>query len=526
MTHATQELPSDEGHRAMSELTTDLDAVDVASMAHLDLPEGSPAVDSDTTITAAAEEDAGFGELVQETVGKVAMGARSQEDVAAKQPVTIEIPKQVDKLAAIDRTETDDHSASDDSDREITDDFRYQYGHKAVAISERLTRAVIEEDEMGERWERVQLADELTSLREDFARWEAGLKEPESDAYFEATGIIANFNTLDRPNMPATLVHVPVDGGDPQALAVRGRLKVETADQSDSEENQRLFTWLQDLSDDRLVNYFQWSEARTDTVSDALVAHRGDIEQKVRGTFEHLITDGLAPESAREALERGFEYTTIFGALSSFESGFYQAAGVFDSEARRLGVNREYNANEVEKYTRNNQWVFFHEALHEYDAANDTGLTYLTSEDEEPLTWVDEAVKQHLTEAGTNGQPNILNPTDRYTEGVYKDIRELLHLVLTGGELKIGLHDVMAANFECHNAEGPSQRREELAAQLRSSYQDMFPGLPPGETILHVIAKEIEAASKPLQAQVVQGWIEKMSEWRDENLDTDWALAN
>lgn len=432
----------------------------------------------------------------------------------------------VTRDSARESAEVHGHITDNGADREISDDLTYQYGHMAVTLSERLTRAVIEEDSESEATVRAQLQSELAAHRQDFAEWEAGLKEPDSDAYFEASGIIQNFNVSDRPNLPATLAQVPSEAERQQGSTARGNLRPDaSAAQPDAAAAQRLFTWLQTISDDRLINYFQWSESRTDKVSDALAAERGVIEQNVRTDFERLISDELAPENARDGLERGFAHTTRFGALSTIESGFYQAAAFYAADAGRLGVQREYGADEVERYIHTNHWVFFHEELHAYDAANNTGLTYLLDKDETPLTWVDEAVKQHLTEASTNGQPNVLNPSDRYTEGVYKDIRELLHLVLTGGDDAVGIHDIMAANFEPHGTEDSSQKRVALASKLRESYQDMFPDMPPGENILHVIAKEINGASKPQQAQVIRNWIETMTEWRDEKLELGMALS-
>lgn len=403
------------------------------------------------------------------------------------------------------------HIVGSGSAREITGDFRYQYGHMAVELTDELTRAVIDEDEIGERRARGRLALELALLRSDFDAWEAGLREPESDEYFEATGIIADFNLLDRHHLPITLMTPRDTVGTTDATVLAAR--------------KRVFSWFQTLSDEQLVNYFQWSEHRTNAVSAALTAARPEIEQNVRTDFDRLITHGLVPEHARDELERSFAYTTTFGALSSFESGFYQAAGFYDWDARRLGVHREFSASEVGKYRKEMHWVFFHESLHAYDAANDTGLTYLLNEDEESLVWVDEAVKEHLSAAGMNGQPFVLNPYERYTEGVYKEIRELLHLVLTGGEFAVDLRTVLAANFEPHDASSGRLARQELLAQLRESYHGMYPDLPEGETILHVIARDINAAPKPLAANVIQDWIQKMTEWRDEQLVDDASLV-
>ena len=401
---------------------------------------------------------------------------------------------------------------------ELVDDFRYQYGHAVVALAEAHARAVIEEDELGEQRASDLLAQEIAAIREDFDKWDDGLLDPESDAYFEATGILWHFNDQDREHLPVTMVHVATDETDMDNF-LPGRLKAETHDPYDDGADPQMFGWFKSLSDERLINYFQWSEARTDAVSDALAERREDIKQNVREDFNYLIEDELVPESAREALENGFRYTKRFGALSSIESGYYHAAGLFDGDARRIGVQREYDVRDAEKYITYSHRYFFHEDLHALDAANNMGLTYLESTEEEPLIWVDEAVKEHLTLSAAFGQSNIVDPAERADRGAYTDLRELLHLVLTGGDVEIDLAEVTFANFERMGSDG--QFRSKLAGRLRESYQDKSLGIQPGETILHAIAKEINAAPKPLRTQVAQQWIQKMYRVKGIELLTD-----
>lgn len=450
--------------------------------------------------------------------GVAAQGARtgSLESAANGDAEFGELSEVVDDMRNIEGTgnvisTTKDHG-------ELTDDFRYQYGHAVVALAEAHARAVIEEDELGEQQASDLLAQEIAAIREDFDKWDAGLLDPESDAYFEATGILWHFNDQDREHLPATLVHVATDETDMDSF-LPGRLKTETPDPDGDEADPTMFSWFKGLSDERLINYFQWSEARTDAVSNELAKRREGVRQNVREDFNHLIDDELVPESAREALENGFRYTTRFGALSSIESGYYHAAGLFDGDARRIGVQREYGLRDIEKYIIYSHRYFFHEDLHALDAANDMGLTYLESIEEEPLIWVDEAVKEHLTLSAAFGQSNIVDPSERCDSGAYTDLRELLHLVLTGGDIEIDLAEVTFANFERMGSDG--QFRTKLAGRLQESYRDKLLDIPPGETILHVIAKEINAAPKPLRAQVAQQWIRKMYEVKGVELLTD-----
>ena len=388
-----------------------------------------------------------------------------------------------------------------------------RYGYKAVELADALARAAINGDVMTERFAGVLLEAELEAIRDDFAAWDAGLDRPGTDAYYEATGIISHFNRLDLLNLPVTLAEPPSDV-DTRIAAIPSIFKSDESEQSEAGTRPDLFTWLASLSDDRLLNYLQWSDARTAAVTEALQTQREEIERNVRDDFENLIIDGLAPESAREALERGIEQTVSFGALNSFESGFYHAAGLYDGITRRLGVMREFEAAEVDKYTRLGHNVVFHEKLHALDFANDMGLTYLLSEDEEPLTWVDEAVKEHLTLSAAYGQSGALDPSKRSDFGAYSDLRELLHLTLTGGAFEIDVRELTAANFESHGTDG--HLRQNLAVRLWVSYCHMYPDLSPGETILHVIAREINAAPKPLKSGVVQTWIKKMYEWQSQ----------
>jgi hypothetical protein len=383
-----------------------------------------------------------------------------------------------------------------DDTGEQSEDIASHFGFRATALADRVARAAIDGDERGEKLARALLSAELVSLRSHFAAWEAGLQEPNTDRHYEATGIARDFNTLDRPHLPVILADQP-DGAEAPA---------------ETDQNQEFFTWFNNLTDDQLVNVMQWSEARTEAVSDAILAQREVIQRNIREDFGYLISDELVPESAREALERGFEQTAEFGAVSSFESGFYHAAGLYYGEEMRLGVRREYAVEEADKYMRFSHWVFLHEALHGADFANDMGLTYFVSTDEEPLTWVNEATKEHLTVAAMNGQAYVVDPNKRTDVGTYADIRELLHLVLTGGEFEIELTELTAANFEKLGGEGTS--RQELADRVRASYQDRYPDLPPGETIMHLIAKEHNAAPKPLKHEVIRGWIDKLYEWR------------
>lgn len=444
---------------------------------------------------------------------------RAPEDVSSVADTgTRDIPSDTHEIVG--------HVVGAGPDREITADFTHPYGHKVVALSELQARAAIEEDAQLEQSASEELAAELEAHRKDFAEWEAALSASKTDAHYEATGIVTDFNAIDRPHLPGILTSEEPTERAVLRLSTRSdSSQAEDDGQSADNSGHSVFSWLGGLSDGQLVNYFQWSEARTNEVSEALTARREEVEQHVRGVIEHLLSTGLMPEDARDGIEDGFACISIFGAMNAIESGFYQADGIYETDSKRLGVYREHSADEVEKYVHEKKNVFVHESLHAFDNANDTGLTQLLSDDEERLVWVDEAVKEHLTEAGTSGQPYILNPYERYTEGAYKDIRELLHLVLTAGDIDIDIREVMAANFERRHADEPRQAREHLVARLRESYQDLLPDMAPGETILHVIARDINAAPKPLGGQVVHDWIQKVSEWRDETLDDDYAMA-
>jgi hypothetical protein len=415
---------------------------------------------------------------------------------------------------AVPRTrEASDLIADEDvEDGELTADPRYTYGHAAVALAELHARAVIEENAKVERLTKALLDIELVKLRNDFAEWEAGLEAPDTDEHFEATGIIEHFNELDRPHMPPSLVHVIIKDEHEPDQVVSGALKATEGEQTYGEKAPPLFTWLKYLSDERLINYLQWSEARTVAVTQALQRERDIIEQNVREDFSHIIEDGLAPIGTEEELERGFAHTVRFGAMSAIESGFYHAGGFYIDEVGRLGIRREFDAEHVGEYVRLRPDVFTHENLHALDFANDMGLIYLLSEDEEELTWVNEAVKEHLTLAGANGQSYTVDPNERSDAGAYPLLRQLLHLTMTAGTFDIELQQITLANFEQRGGDGLC--RQELYERLRESYLDHLPDLPPGQTILHVIAEEHNAAPKPLKADVIKHWIGKLYEWK------------
>ena len=239
------------------------------------------------------------------------------------------------------------------------------------------------------------------------------------------------------------------------------------------------------------------------------------MERKAREKMQTLIRVGAAPEHAAAAMERGFAATKLVRTADAFEIGARNASGLYygSEQLMQLVLAKQFEPEpeSIQAFLKLYDSTSFHEFLHGLGFANKMDLIFLLDEDEEPLTWVNEALVAHLTEVGISGaRPEVIDPDARAgASDIYKLQRKLLSLALSEGDLEISFTDLRDASFEPRI--GAKAARHHLDMQLKVSYRERFPEIPPNQNILHFIAAEYNRVPKAEHEEVLQKWIDKIT---------------
>lgn len=265
--------------------------------------------------------------------------------------------------------------------------------------------------------------------------------------------------------------------------------------------------WMINASNSDFVDLLRWNSSRMATYQKRLDKVRPELNYNAVQATDHLVRDGILPHMARPLMQEVIHETRLI-PLDSFEAGKFACVGYFNPSTSVIGMTHAYLQGQFWTPDREVERVHRHEAFHALRFLVDGGLsTILPSEqpDDDPLyTWFDEMFNEHLTQAGENGQPHILNPDERWDGGSYGNFRRLGSLGFCEGPNTLPLDLLGHAYLE--SSYRPGKYRRELHKQLCALSSDLELDLG-HQHLVGSVARSLQAVPATEAEGVAARWI-------------------